>query len=87
MPVTPKPIKSNLATLLILPDHMEDYQKTKKQGALRNYFFLKMISKLASQKIFQKNIQILEAWKPNKDIKFRLEFFWTCPSTYELNII
>ena len=35
----------------------------------------------------QKNIQILETWKPTEDMKFRLEFFCTSPSTYELNII
>ena len=45
-----------------------------------------MISKLAPQSIFPKNIQILEAWKPTED---RLEFFFsfTQPSTYELNLI
>ena len=32
-----------------------------------------------------KNIQILEAWKPTKDINLRLELFLTCFSTYELN--
>ena len=41
----------------------------------------------SSTKIFQKNIQILEAWKPTKDMKFRLNFFFTCLSTCELNII
>ena len=34
-----------------------------------------MISKLALQKIFQKNIQILEAWKPANNIKFRIQNF------------
>ena len=34
---------------LILPDHMEDCQKIKKQGPLGNYFYLNMISKLAPQ--------------------------------------
>ena len=34
-----------------------------------------------------KNMHILGAWKPTEDMKFRLEFFFTCPSTYELNII
>ena len=65
---------------------MEDCYKIKKQGPLGTYFCLKMISKIAPQKIFQKNIQILEAWKPTGDMKFRLDFFRTCPSTYELNI-
>ena len=36
-----------------------------------------MISKLAPQKCFQKNTQIVEAWKPTKDMKFRLDFFST----------
>ena len=41
----------------------------------------------STQKNSKKNIHILEAWKPAKDMKFRLEFSCTCPSTYELNII
>ena len=45
-----------------------------------------MISKLALQKIFQKSIQISEALKPTRGIKFRLEFFCTFSSTDELNI-
>ena len=61
--------------------------ENKKQGDLRNYFCLKMISKIAPQKFFQKIIQISEAWKQTKDMKFRLEFFCPCSSTYELNII
>ena len=35
----------------------------------------------------KKNIQIFEARKLIEDIKFRLECFFTCPSTYELNVI
>ena len=35
---------------------------------------------------FLKNMQILEAWKPTKDKKFRLGFFFTHPSTSELII-
>ena len=62
-------------------------KKIKKLGALGNYSCLKMISKLALQYIFQKNMQILETWKPTEDMKFRLEFFCTCHSTYELNIM
>ena len=41
-----------------------------------------MISKIAPQKFFQKNIQMLEAWKPTEDMKFRLEFVFMCPFTY-----
>ena len=50
-------------------------RKSKNQGALGSYFYLRMIAELAPQKFFQKNIQILEAWKPTRDMKFRLEFF------------
>ena len=35
----------------------------------------------------KKKNQILEALKPTRDMKLRLDFFCTCPSTYELNII
>ena len=35
--------------LLIPQDHMADYYKIQTQGALWNYFYLKMISKLAQQ--------------------------------------
>ena len=78
---------NQISQLLILPDHMEDCQKIKKKGVLGIYSYLKMISKIALQKNFLKNVQILKAWKPTKDMKFRFEFFCTCPSTYELNIL
>ena len=58
-----------------------------KKDDLRNYFCLKMISKVAPQNLFKKIIQILEAWKPTKDIKFRLKFFCTCPSVQKCKII
>ena len=78
MPTNPKPkSQSRFTTLLILPDYMEDCKKIKKQGALGSYFCLKIISKLAPQKIFPKNIQILGAWKPTEGIKFRLDFFFS----------
>ena len=35
----------------------------------------------------KKKIHILEAWKQTKDIKFRLEFIFTCPAMCELDII
>ena len=38
-------------------------RKSKNRGTLRNYFYLKMIPRIAPQKIFQKYIQILEALK------------------------
>ena len=63
------------------------WKTVRKSRALGNYFCLEMISKVAPHKFFQKNIQILEAWTPIKDMKFRLDFFFTCPSTHELNII
>ena len=66
---------------------MEGCYKIKKLGALGSYFYLKIIAELAPQKIFQKNIQIFEAWKPTGDMKFRLDFFFTCSSAYEINII
>ena len=66
---------------------MEDYCKIQKQEALGNYFCLKMIYKLALQQILQENMNILEAWKPTEDMKFGLDIFFTCSSTYELIII
>ena len=37
-----------------------------------------MVLNLATQKIFQKNFQILEAWKPTKDMKIDMTFYlWT----------
>ena len=66
---------------------MEDYQKIEKQEALGSYFYLKMIAELAPQKIFQRNIWILEVWKPTRDMKFRFDFFFTWSSTYELETI
>ena len=36
-------------------------------------------TKIAPQKIFQKNTQILITWKPTEDMKFRLEFFLHVP--------
>ena len=81
--------KTHLIKSLNSLDSSRPYGRLRKSknGALGNYFCLKMISKLAPQYIFQKNIQILEAWKPTEDMKFRLDFFCTCHSTYELNIM
>ena len=81
--------KTHLIKSLNSLDSSRPYGRLRKSknGALGNYFCLKMISKLAPQYIFQKNIQILEAWKPIEDMKFRLDFFCTCHSTYELNIM
>ena len=57
-------------------------QNPKKEG-FRELFLL---FKTCSAVNFPKNMQILEAWKPTKDMKFRLEFFSHVPSTYELII-
>ena len=54
MRTNPKPNKSRFTTHLILPEHMKECYKIKKQGALGSYFCLKMISKLSSQTIFQR---------------------------------
>ena len=67
-------------------DQMVDYHKIQKQEILGNFFCLKMISKLAPQKFCQKNLDF-GVWKPNKDMKLGLKFFFTCPSTYELNSV
>ena len=45
-----------------------------KTGGFWELFLLEMIAELAPQNFFQKNIQILEAWKPAGDMKFRLDF-------------
>ena len=61
--------------------------ENQKRGSSRELFLPENDFQTSSTINFPKNIQILEAWKPTKDIKFRLEFFCTCPSKYELNII
>ena len=77
---------SRLSTFLILPDHIEDYLKIQKQRVLRNYFSLKMISKIVPHYIFQKDIQIFETWKTTKDMKFRHELYCAFLFIYEINI-
>ena len=57
----------------------------KKRGS-RELFLLENDIQTSSAKSFPKDIQILEAWKPTKDMKFRLGFFCTCCSTYDFNI-
>ena len=71
-------------------DSSKPYERlleNQKKDDLRNYFCLKMISKVAPQNLFKKIIQILETWKPTKDKKFRLKFFCTCPSVQKCKII
>ena len=87
MPINPKPIIKGLNSIDFARLYGRLY-KIQKQEALGNYFCLKMIYKLARQQILQKIMNILEAWKPTEDMKFRIDiFFFTCPSTYELIII
>ena len=84
--LTPKPTNQKIHNSL---DSSRPYGKlleNQKERALGNYFCLKMISKLAWQKILQKSIQISEALKPTRGMKFRLEFFCTFPSTDALNL-
>ena len=73
----PKTHLIRLSTILIVPYHKNGYYKIKNQETLRDYFCLKMISKLAPQQIFPKNIKILEAWKPTEEMKFRLELIFS----------
>ena len=61
--------------------------ENRKIGGFRELFMPENDFKTCYAVSFLKNIQILEAWKATKNMKFRLEFFFTCPSTYELDII
>ena len=61
--------------------------KNKKAEVPRELFLPENDFQTSSTKIFPINIQILVAWKPTEDTKVRLEFFSTCPSTYELIMI
>ena len=65
---------------MILPGHIEGYYKVETQGAPKNYICQKTVSKLATQYIFPKRVQISEAWKSMGDMKFKFEFFFKCPS-------
>ena len=60
---------------LIFQTILKTIRKSKKQGGSRELFLPENDFKTCSAVNFPKNIQILEAWKPIKDIKFRLEFF------------
>ena len=52
--LTKNPTKSRISTPLILPEHIEDYQKIQKQGSLGNCDCQKIVSNLTTQSIFQK---------------------------------
>ena len=57
------------------------------KGGFRELYLPKNDFKTCSTVNFPKKyMQILEAWRPMEDMKFRLEFFFTCSSTYELII-
>ena len=57
-----------------------------KKGGFRELFLPKNDFKSCSAVSFPKIMKILKAWKPANDMKFRLIFFFTYPSTYELII-
>ena len=61
--------------------------QNQKTGGFRGLFLPEKDFKTCSTVNFPKSIQILEAWKPTRDMKFGLECFLTCPSTYELDIV
>ena len=65
-------------------------RKLKKQAS-RELFLPENDFQTNSTKCLKTNIQILETWKPTKDMKFRLDYYYffffpTCP-TYKLNTI
>ena len=68
----PQPLDSSRPYARLIENQKNKTKQKQKKGALRNYFCLKMISKIAPQKTSQENIHILEAWKPTKDKKSRL---------------
>ena len=64
---------------------MEDSQNSK--AGFIELFMPENHFKTCSALNFPKHIQILEAWKPTEDMKFRHDFFFTCPSsTCEVNL-
>ena len=80
-------------THLIKTFYSLDYSKpngrlsqTPRTGGFRELFLPENDFKTCSATNFA-NKQVLDAWKPIKDMKFRLEFFFTCPSTYEFNMV
>ena len=50
-----------------------------KEGGFRELFLPENDFKTCSAVKFPKNMQILETWKPTKDMKFELEFFFDMP--------
>ena len=51
--------------------------ENKKRGGSRESFFTENDLQTSCTVNFPKRFQILEAWKPTKDMKIRLEFFFT----------
>ena len=81
--------KTHLIKSLNFLDSSRPYERlieNEKTGGSRELFLLENDIQTSSEKNVPKNIQILEAWKPTKEKKFRLEFFCTCCSTYDFNI-
>ena len=58
-----------------------------KPGASTELFLPENDLKTSSTVNFPKNVKILETWKQTKDMNLRLDFFFTCSYTYELNKI
>ena len=82
--------KTHLIRALYSLDSSRSYGRlleNSKTGASRDLFLHKSDFKTSSAVNFPKIIQILDAWKRIKDMKLRLEFFFICPSTYELTIV
>ena len=75
MLTNPESNQSRFTTLLILSDHREDWKKKKKTRGSRELLLSENNFQTSSTVRFLKNIHILETWKPNKDLKFKLEFF------------
>ena len=70
------------------PDSSRSYRKpleNPKTHSFKKLFLPKNDFKTCSAVNFLKKHPVLEAWKPTKDTKFRLAFFFMCPSTDELN--
>ena len=71
-------------------DSSRSYERlleNQKTGGSRELFLPENNFQTSSTVSFPKKIQISEVWKTTRDMKFKYEFFCTCPSTYELNIM
>ena len=82
--------KNILAKLIYQSSQLSWFLKTKwktiaksKKGDFMELFLPKNDFRTCSAVNFLKKHAVLEPWKPTKDMNFKLEFFFTCPSTYE----